>query len=214
MVRAVDQPVEVEAVGPKSARDDHVASPSDPRSAPVVTPEMYHDADDADVSENTDDATLVQARKHRPSRWSMVGADSTVLLHTRNVIGRRPTLPRGYDAQLITLENSTKTISKTHARLEVEGATLWLTDMGSTNGTFLSFESDSGPAYQECEPGDDYEVRVGDTITFGDYEMTVAFDDPAEAAASDTTTHTSVDGSVPDSQDDPTAHSSEDTPPA
>ena len=83
-------------------------------------------------------------------------------------------------------------MSKTHARLEVEGGTLWLTDMNSTNGTFLSFDSDSGPAYQECEPGDDYEVRAGDTITFGDIEMRVVYDDSnavADSAAPDDDNH-------------------------
>jgi len=71
-------------------------------------------------------------------------------------VGEGAVLGRGDQAE-IRLEDPFA--SSRHARLAVQGGTIVLEDMGSTNGTYLNEELLSGP--QPLHPGD--RVRIGDS---------------------------------------------------
>jgi pSer/pThr/pTyr-binding forkhead associated (FHA) protein len=62
--------------------------------------------------------------------------DGTELpLETDVVVGRKPTAIDG--AATLEVPDSTRTLSKSHARLTREGAIWMVEDLGSTNGLFL-----------------------------------------------------------------------------
>lgn len=60
---------------------------------------------------------------------------TTFSLTTTTLIGRDPVPPEGSDWETHAIPDLTRTISKNHAVLEPDAAGLWVTDLGSTNGT-------------------------------------------------------------------------------
>ena len=72
------------------------------------------------------------------------------------ILGRQPAADPAFPgAQLFALTDPTRTVSKTHARLERRGDAWHITDLGSTNGVLLP--SLLGTDI-EVEPGTDAEV--------------------------------------------------------
>lgn len=85
------------------------------------------------------------------------------------VIGRNPARVEGA-TRLLQVPDLTRTMSKSHALLEPQGGMLWVTDLGSMNGTAVA--SDGG----ELEPLAAHVrtvVRLGSTIEFGDRVATL-----------------------------------------
>jgi hypothetical protein len=74
---------------------------------------------------NADDAHSLTA--HRKDCWLTRGKRRIALVEGENILGRELD-PAGRDAT---------TMSRRHARILVEGATVYLEDLGSKNGTFL-----------------------------------------------------------------------------
>lgn len=66
------------------------------------------------------------------------GQRETVAAYTTVALGRAPSATGGED-QLIVVTDSSTTISKNHARWEEDRSGVWVTDLGSTNGTELIF---------------------------------------------------------------------------
>ncbi|WP_396658408.1 DUF5684 domain-containing protein [Microbacterium sp.] len=97
------------------------------------------------------DETVISSR-HRPS-WSLVLPLGAPVAVTADVviIGRRPSadLTRP-GAQLVPVSDDTRTVSKTHARLERTGAGWTIVDLDSTNGVILVREDG---VEVELEPG-------------------------------------------------------------
>jgi len=100
--------------------------------------------------------TVVVRRGH--ARWELVLPDASTMPLSADVVvlGRNPVAdPMRPRAQLIAVVDATRTVSKTHARLERHGDTWRITDLGSTNGILLP--SPLG-ADVELQPGEDVEV--------------------------------------------------------
>jgi len=72
-----------------------------------------------------------------------IGADSLALDHGENIIGR----------ELL----GTPDVSRSHARIDVDGARVWIEDLGSKNGTFVNGE----------RIRDRVALKEGDQIVFG-----------------------------------------------
>jgi predicted component of type VI protein secretion system len=68
------------------------------------------------------------------------------------------------------LDDPGKTISKTHLRFGLADGSLWVEDLGSTNGTRV-FALLGGVT--PLEPGQRLSVGVGETVQFGDRYFTV-----------------------------------------
>ncbi len=121
-------------------------------SALYTRPEVPSD-DDFDAL----DRTIVARRKRIP--WALIAPDGATVDLTSSVVilGRRPgpdaTRP---DAQLVAIADETRTVSKTHARLELRGDTWYVTDLESTNGvlfaTLMGTEVEAPPG-EEIEAG-------------------------------------------------------------
>lgn len=158
-----------DAGAPRSARASVSAMYTDPEIV-VDEPEATMDDDAEDPFERT----MIARRRRTP--WTLVTPDGTPIDIGSDVVilGRRPAPDPAYpDAQLIAIPDETRTVSKTHARLELRGDTWYVTDLGSTNGvlfaTFMGTEVEAQPG-QELEAGErfflgDAEVRLRRTDT-------------------------------------------------
>lgn len=85
------------------------------------------------------------------------------------LIGRAPSAPAGEDARLVSVTSPRGTIARTHARVEVHGAGLLVTDLATTNGVLvrhprrLPFRPEPGIA---TEVGHGAVVDLGEAVSF------------------------------------------------
>jgi pSer/pThr/pTyr-binding forkhead associated (FHA) protein len=83
-----------------------------------------------------------------------------------SLIGRNPDLKIMETAKLLVVNDATKTISKTHAALAVNGqGELLIEDLESTNGTFIA---GSGEFEVQVLNGDPKVIAVGERVRLGD----------------------------------------------
>lgn len=138
-----------------------------PQQAPQPKPEP-----EAPASE-IDEQTLVSSRK-APFIWKMRYADQTIPLQKQLVIGRKPQPVQGYEsAQLVALADPNRTVSKNHATIELRDDLLWITDLSSTNGTFIINQD-----HEEitCSPGIALPIGSGSQVCFGEFITTFVFE--------------------------------------
>ncbi|WP_405467847.1 FHA domain-containing protein [Microbacterium sp. Ld4] len=85
------------------------------------------------------------------------------------VLGRNPVAPSDSpDAQRIAIDDVTRTVSKTHALLRLEGGSWTITDLASTNGVFV------GDADDEAEVSG--RAPLAGRFLLGDAELRLATD--------------------------------------
>ena len=119
---------------------------------------------DADV-----DATQISVRRRTGGRWRLVLPDGKHYVVEKPVlIGRDAAANAQWPgAALLSVNDPTKSVSKTHAVLEVDQEGLWVTDLDSTNGVVVrmpdgrELESTSGERVSLL-PGSD--VELGDFV--------------------------------------------------
>ena len=86
-------------------------------------------------------------------------------------LGRKPIAPAGSTGDaLIEINDSTKTVSKTHLQVEPRAEGLLVTDLSSTNGTVLSIP---GVAVERLTPHQPGLARRGATVGIGEQFFTV-----------------------------------------
>jgi pSer/pThr/pTyr-binding forkhead associated (FHA) protein len=86
------------------------------------------------------------------------------------LIGRNPDKDVMPNADLIAVQDSTKTMSKTHAALAIsQEGKLLIEDLESTNGTFFQGESDFETVVQNGNP---LEIVPGTRVRLGDVYFT------------------------------------------
>lgn len=144
-----------------------------PRSARTSVSSLYTRPEMPPVAEDDFDAldrTVVTRRKRIP--WALVPPSGGPVDLTSPVVilGRRPAPDAAYpDAQLVAISDETRTVSKTHARLELRGDTWYVTDLHSTNGVL--FATLMGTEV-EAPPGE--EIEAGERFFLGDAEVRLA----------------------------------------
>lgn len=106
-----------------------------------------------------------------PARVPVVELDSGQKLSLSNglVIGRNPSPSAGSDDDVFQWSDLSRTLSKSHTRLEWDGRLAWVTDLGSTNGTFLRV----GDASQPLLPLQRTPLPTPATLELGDRVATV-----------------------------------------
>lgn len=153
-------------VPPKSARhDDDIvffpAGPGRPVPAAASTVPTVETAGDSGTP------------RHASLQWRLVLPDGVGAKAVDGALflGRNPTrAAERPDAELLPLIDPAKSLSKTHALLEVEGGMLWVHDLDSTNGVFI-VQADGDAV--EVEPGTRASVPAGSELEFGDYVIRV-----------------------------------------
>lgn len=148
-----------------------------PRSARTSVSALYTQPEVPSVAAEEDfdalDRTVVTRRKRIP--WALVPPSGTPIDLTSTVVilGRRPGADSAYpDAQLVPISDETRTVSKTHARLELRGDTWFVTDLHSTNGVL--FATLMGTEV-EAPPGE--EIEAGERFFLGDAEVRLSRSD-------------------------------------
>ena len=92
-------------------------------------------------------------------------------LDTALVLGRDPSAPADAPAEVYRWADMSRTLSKSHVRLEWDGRQMWVTDLGSTNGTFVRGAGASTPLlpHQRTPVPTDVVLEIGDrTLTVRD----------------------------------------------
>jgi len=146
-----------QAGAPRSARSSV--------SALYTQPEFPAEPDDAEL--DALDRTVVTRRRRIP--WAIVPPNGIPVDLTSDVVilGRRPASDAAHpDAQLIAIVDETRTVSKTHARLQLRGEKWFVTDLDSTNGVL--FATLMGTEV-EAPPGE--EIEAGERFFLGDAEV-------------------------------------------
>lgn len=96
---------------------------------------------------------MVRGSASTQTAWKLIDIDGTEFpLHRSNVLGRRPAAARApAGSQVVSLSDRTRVLSRTHVLIEVVQHTLWVTDLGSTNGTGVLNDLDDPSEYgEEC----------------------------------------------------------------
>ena len=87
------------------------------------------------------------------------------------IIGRAPRDASGDSAlQLVRIDDPARSVSKLHARFEIDGDSLWIEDLGSGNGTTV--EQPGTPAVA-LRPGQRYAAQTGAVVHIGRQSFTV-----------------------------------------
>ncbi|MDF0531378.1 RDD family protein [Tsukamurella sp. 8F] len=82
------------------------------------------------------------------------------------LLGREPVVPNGVDGSTINrhvLVDDTASVSKTHMRFGLTRGELWVEDVGSTNGSAISYRD----TWTELTPGERYVVERGSVVHIG-----------------------------------------------
>lgn len=119
-----------------------------------------------------EEATRASApRRHTAGLWRVVVDGRTVPVEGLLYLGRNPVAAAGHQgAHVLSLDDSTKSVSKTHAMLELDGDELWVHDLDSTNGVWVVPE---GAEAIEVTPGQRVRVPAGADLELGDVVIQV-----------------------------------------
>ena len=151
-------------------------APPAPESAPAQAapaasfPPLVLDEDD-----DENDATVVSGHRSATG-WRIVldgGAQQGVggqVLVGRQVKAADPRWPA---ARLLSVADTTKSVSKVHALFEADPANFWVTDLGSTNGVIIALANGSELV---LAPGARGDVPPGSGIVLGNYVIKVEKD--------------------------------------
>ncbi len=117
--------------------------------------------------DETFDETIIAVRKRTP--WMLVpplGAPISILQDVL-ILGRRPSSDPDFpSAQLISIVDDTRTVSKTHARIELKDGTWVITDLDSTNGVVIIDDDGS-----EIEAEPHRPLPIIEAFLLGDAEL-------------------------------------------
>ncbi|WP_162616511.1 RDD family protein [Xylanimonas allomyrinae] len=104
----------------------------------------------------------------RPVRLVLPDGTSVVVTGP-SLVGRDPQAETGGWA-LVPLDDPGRSVSKTHAELDVDPDGLWVTDRGSTNGTVVA---EPGRPLRAAAPGTRTRVPHGSRLHLGDLRLAV-----------------------------------------
>lgn len=104
--------------------------------------------------------------------WRLTLDDGQSIIVTEAlVLGRDPApVPSRPNARLVTVHDPARSVSKTHAVIELDGSTLAVSDLGSTNG--VSITAPDGTV-TDLDPGDREILDSGSRLILGEFGVTV-----------------------------------------
>jgi len=138
-------------------------APDQSQTAPMPPPPLIED----------DGETRVSVPRHGKPSWRLTipGIDLPVTLDGALFLGRNPAGNSDFPgARVLAVTDPAKSISKTHALLEVDAGTLWVHDLDSTNGVWVVPE---GQDAIEVVPGSRQAVPPGADLELGDVVIQV-----------------------------------------
>jgi len=120
----------------------------------------------AESSEEREDHTVIARRRRDVWMLEVVGGDSYPLVDSEVTIGRAAAQALG--GSHIGVVDATRTMSKRHAQLRLKDGEWRVSDLGSTNGTFVRAEDG-----HEAEVAPGTQVAVKGVLLLGDLEARI-----------------------------------------
>lgn len=123
------------------------------------------------IREIDDSTRKVPRRQPASGGWELVSPDGAILkFENRILVGRDPESIDGGAAQLFTVPDSERLVSKTHAMFSLVGGQPHVTDLHSANGSFV-LAPDGNET--QCEPDVPTLLRDGWEVELGAYPVGV-----------------------------------------
>lgn len=127
----------------------------------------------ADDFDDDMDATIIAGRRNKAWVFETDAGQRVPLTAQVVLLGRNPSAAEDYpNAQLVTVRDAGRTISKTHARIEFVDSEWIITDLHSTNGVYLV---DDGGEETELESG--MAASVGSRFVLGEVAVRIFQED-------------------------------------
>lgn len=153
-------------------KDEVVFLPTVP-GAPVPVPDVSPPEPELETRRELDDEFMPPALgRHALVGWALELPDgSRATVETALLVGRNPSHLDGWEgAALLAVNDTTQSVSKTHAVFEVDDSGLWVHDLSSTNGVWVVVGEDA----TEVAPGRRAGVPHGSTVELGDFVVRVS----------------------------------------
>ncbi|WP_062519349.1 FHA domain-containing protein [Demequina silvatica] len=143
-----------------------VIPPPPPPAPPVPAEAPAASSPAPDVDH--DDRTQVSTRQREA--WELLTSEGGVHRFDASAVllGRQGGLPPVDGTRRLDLADSTRTVSKAHARLVLQAGTWWVEDLGSTNGTYL-VDGDG----REAQVPEGVPTPVAGRLILGDIEVEI-----------------------------------------
>lgn len=100
--------------------------------------------------------------------FRLSGSDIVIVLDRPAVVGRRPSSPRidsGIPPRLVTVTSPRQVVSSSHVEVRQHGSSVVVTDLRSTNGSFVVFPGQEARALRR---GESIAVTPGTLVDIGD----------------------------------------------
>ena len=162
-----DEPTDV----PASERVPEDVAPTP--AAPLAPSHETTEPLDGLPLEPVDDATRVSSARRRSAPvWRLlIPGQGSVPVEGVLYLGRNPVAGAGHPgAHVLSVDDSAKSVSKTHAMLEVDAGALWVHDLDSTNGVWVVPQGEDAI---EVLPGERVLVPAGSDLELGDLVVQV-----------------------------------------
>jgi hypothetical protein len=169
---------------PAIVREEIVFLPNLPGAIPVLPapateevvdgrPATEEAVDTPPATEQDLGETRVSVSRHAAPAWRLVlpGGEAAVTVDGPLFLGRNPTAAKDQaGARVLPISDPAKSISKTHAVLELDGGQLWVRDLDSTNGVWVV---PAGGEPIAVAPGTRVVVPAGADLELGDFVIQV-----------------------------------------
>lgn len=157
------------APGPTGAAGEKAREAGSSRAGALADTAAPRPAPTEDEDDDLDRTRIARPRTPVEPRLRVVLEDGNALDATAPaVLGRNPSGAEG--EAVLVIADTTRSISKTHLRLEVEDDAIRVTDLGSTNGTA---HEDGAGGRELLEPHRGAAVRSGTRLVLGDRVLIV-----------------------------------------
>lgn len=166
-----------ESAKPKRRRRTVLEQPSAAAPGVTTTIELTPAPIPALVLERSDfiEATPLAQRPPAaalPTATLTFSTGAVARVRAATLLGRRPAARAEENPdELLAIDDDSRTISKTHARLEWQDDELWITDRQSANGTIIDRP---GQNPVELTAGKPYHLIAGDVVRLGEVTFTVS----------------------------------------
>lgn len=118
-----------------------------------------------------DDATVVKSSRRAAPTWRLVIGGLQTTVEGMLYLGRKPVAgPTHPHAQLLMVDDEARSVSKTHAMLELDSGALWVHDLHSTNGVWVV---PAGEDPIEVVPGERVKVPAGSELELGEFVIQI-----------------------------------------
>lgn len=130
-------------------------------------------------SDDAEHTVVMQTRQHRPSPILRFSTGQVFTVKTSALVGRTPGPRDGENAaELFTVDDLTKTVSRTHFRIDWHDGHLMIMEHHSANGIVVQRGLDSP---KTIAPMVTFELCDQDRVLLGDQAFTVTIDDAHQA---------------------------------